>query len=54
VRAALDLDDLTTVYVEQQTEYLVCTDPGSTQVRSDCRYRPVAGGFERVEAAATA
>jgi len=33
--AALDLDDLVTVYVERQTELLVCTnpaDPGSTEV----------------------
>jgi hypothetical protein len=55
--AALDLDDLTTVYVERQTEYLVCTDPsdpGSTELWSDCRYRPMASGFESVEAATAA
>jgi hypothetical protein len=55
--AALDLDDLTTVFVEQQTEYMVCTDPsdpGSTELWSDYRYRPVATGFESVEAATAA
>jgi hypothetical protein len=55
--AALDLDDLTTVYVEQQTEYLVCTDPtdlGSIEVSSDYRYEAVQRGFESVEAATAA
>ncbi len=51
---ALDLDDLTSVYLERQTEYLVCTDPadpGSTEVWSDYRYETVQRGFESVEAA---
>jgi hypothetical protein len=55
--AALDLDDLTTVYVERQTEYLVCTDPsdpGSTEVRSDYRYETVQRDLGSVEAATAA
>jgi len=52
--AALDLDDLTTVYVERQTELLVCTDPddpGGTEEWSDYRYGTVRRGFGSVEAA---
>jgi hypothetical protein len=55
--AALDLDDLTSIYVERQTEYLVCTDPadpGSTEVWSDDRYKAVQRGFGSVEAATAA
>jgi hypothetical protein len=55
--AAVDLDDLTTIYVEQQTEYLVCidpADPGSTEVWSDYRYATVERGFGSVEAATAA
>jgi hypothetical protein len=39
--AAIDLGDLTTIYVEQQTEHLVCTDPadpGGTEVWSHYTY----------------
>jgi hypothetical protein len=38
--ATLDLDDLTTIYIEQQTEQLVSTDPadpGSTKEWSACQ-----------------
>ncbi len=55
--AALDLDDLTTIYVERQTELLACTDPadpGSTEVWSDYRYEAVQRGFGSVEAATAA
>ncbi len=55
--AALDLDDLTTVYVERQTELLACSDPddpGGTEVWSDDRYATVARGFASVEAATAA
>jgi hypothetical protein len=55
--AALDLDDLVTVYVERQTELLVCTDPedpGSTEVWSDYRYEALQRGFGTVEAATAA
>jgi len=55
--AALDLDDLTTIYVERQGELLACTDPddpGSTEVWSDCRYEAVQRGFSSVEAATAA
>jgi hypothetical protein len=55
--AALDLDDLTTIYVERQTEYLVCTDPadpGGTEVWSDSRYEPVQRDLGSVEAATAA
>jgi hypothetical protein len=55
--AALDLDDLVTVYVERQTELLACTDPddpGSTEVWSDYRYEAVQRGFASVEAATIA
>jgi hypothetical protein len=52
--AALDLDDLTTIYVERQTEYMVCTDPadpGGTEVWSDYRYAAVQRDLGSVEAA---
>jgi hypothetical protein len=55
--AALDLDDLVTVYVERQTELLACTDPadpGGTEVWSDYRYTALEGDFESVEAATAA
>ncbi len=55
--AALDLDDLTTIYVERQTELLACADPadpGSTEEWSDYRYETVQRGFETVEAATAA
>jgi hypothetical protein len=55
--AALDLDDLTSVYVERQTEYLVCTDPtdpGGSEVWSDCRYEAVERDLGTVEAATAA
>ena len=55
--ATLDLDDLTSIYVEQQTELLVCTDPadpGSTEVWSDYSYAAVQHGFDSVKAATTA
>jgi hypothetical protein len=55
--AALDLDDLATVYVERQTEYLVCTDPadpGGSEVWSDYRYEAVQRDLGSVEAATTA
>ncbi len=54
---ALDLDDLVTVYVERQTELLVCTnpaDPGSTEVWSDYRYEALQRRFASVEAATVA
>jgi hypothetical protein len=52
--AAIDLDDLTTITVERQTELLACTDPadpGSTEVWSDCRYETVQRDLGSVEAA---
>jgi hypothetical protein len=55
--AALDLDDLTTVYVEWQAELLACADPAdpaSTEVWSDDRYEAVQRGFDSVEAATAA
>jgi hypothetical protein len=55
--AALDIDDLTTVYVERQTEYLVCADPAdpaSTEVWSDSRYETVQRDLGSVEAATAA
>src|SRR6266540_6476860 len=55
--AALDLDDLATIYVERQTELLACADPadpGSTEEWSDYRYETVQRGFETVEAAIAA
>jgi hypothetical protein len=55
--AALDLEDLTCIYVERQTELLVCTDtddPGSSEVWSDYRYEAVQSGFGSVEAATAA
>ncbi len=55
--AALDLDDLTTIYVERQTELLVCTDAadsGSTEEWSDYRYTTIASGLGSVEAATAA
>jgi hypothetical protein len=55
--AALDLDDLTTISVERQTELLVCTDPadpGSTEVWSDYRYETLRRGFGSAEAATAA
>ncbi len=55
--AALDLDDLATLYVERQTELLACTDPddpGGTEVWSDYRYETVRRGFASVEAATAA
>src|SRR6266511_1521424 len=55
--AALDLDDLATIYVERKTELLVCTDPadpGSTEQWSDYRYETVRRGFGSVEAATAA
>ncbi len=55
--ATLDLDDLTSIYVEQQTELLVCTDPadpGNTEVWSDYSYAAVQHGLDSVEAATTA
>jgi len=55
--AALDLDDLTTVYVERQAELLACTDPadpGGTEVWSEYRYEAVQRGFGSVEAATAA
>jgi len=55
--AALDLDDLATVYLERQTEYMLCTDPadpGSTEAWSDTRYETVQHGFASVEAASAA
>jgi hypothetical protein len=55
--AAVDLDDLTTIYVERQTEHMVCTDPvdpGSTEVWSDYRCEPLRRGFGSVEAATVA
>jgi hypothetical protein len=55
--AALDLDDLTTLSVERQTELLACTDPadsGGTEVWSDSRYETVQRGFGSVEAATAA
>jgi hypothetical protein len=45
------------VYVERQTEYMVCTDPsdlGSTEVWSDYRYETVQRDLESVEAATAA
>jgi hypothetical protein len=55
--AALDLNDLTTVYVERQTEYLVCTnlaDPGGSEVWSNYRYATVQRHLGNVEAATAA
>jgi hypothetical protein len=52
--AALDLDDLATIYVEQQAELLVCTDPADPEVRSDYRYTTLQRGFGSVEAATAA
>jgi hypothetical protein len=55
--AAIDLDDLTTIHVERQTELLACTDPadpGGTEVWSDYRYEAVQRGFGSVEAATAA
>jgi len=55
--AALDLDDLTTVYVERQAELLACTDPadpGGTEVWSDHRYEAVQRDLGSVEAATAA
>jgi hypothetical protein len=55
--AALDLDDLTTISVERQTELLVCSDPadpGDTEVWSDSRYQTVQRGLGSVEAATAA
>ncbi len=55
--AAVDLDDLTTISVERQTELLACTDPadpGSTEQWSDYRYAAVQRGFGSVEAATAA
>jgi hypothetical protein len=55
--AALDLDDLATVYVERQTELLACTDrvdPGGTEVWSYSRYETVQRGLGSVEAATVA
>jgi hypothetical protein len=55
--AALDLDDLTTVYVERQTEYLICTDPadpGGSEVWSDYRCATVQRDLGSVEAATAA
>jgi hypothetical protein len=55
--AALDLDDLTTVYVERQTELLACTDPadpGGSEVWSDDRYETVQHDLGSVEAATAA
>jgi hypothetical protein len=55
--AAVDLDDLTTVSVERQTELLVCADtadPGGTEVWSDYRYETVQRDLGSVEAATTA
>jgi hypothetical protein len=55
--AALDLDDLTTIYVERQTELLVCTDPadpGGTEEWSDYRYAAVQRDLGNVEAATAA
>jgi hypothetical protein len=55
--AALDLDDLTTVYVERQTELLACTDPADpsgSEVWSDSRYETVQRDLGSVEAATAA
>ncbi len=55
--ADVDLEDLTTIYVERQTEYLVCTDPddpGGTEVWSDSRYTTLHRGFDTVQAATAA
>jgi len=55
--AAVDLDDLTTIYVERQTELLVCTDPadpGGTEEWSDCRYAAVQRDLGSVQAATAA
>jgi hypothetical protein len=49
--------DLQRCSVEQQTAYMVCTDPadpGSTEVWSDYRYTTVQRGFASVEAATAA
>jgi hypothetical protein len=53
--AALDLDDLTTIYMERQTEYVVCTDPadpGGSEVWSDYRHATVQRRLGNVQAAA--
>jgi hypothetical protein len=53
----VDLDDLTTIYAERQTEYLVCTDPadpGGSEVWSDSRYTTLHRGFDTLEAATAA
>jgi hypothetical protein len=55
--AAIDLDDLTTICVEQQTELLVCTDPadpGGTEIWADARYTTLHRGLGSVETATTA
>jgi hypothetical protein len=57
--AALDLDDLATIYVEQQTELLVGTDPadpGGTEVWSHYQYTALADlpTFGSVKAATAA
>jgi hypothetical protein len=55
--AALDLDDLTTVYVERQAELLACTDPADpsgSEVWSDSRYETVQRDLGSVEAATAA
>jgi hypothetical protein len=55
--AALDLDDLTTLSVERQTELLACSDPadpGGTEVWSGSRYEIVQRDLGSVEAATAA
>jgi hypothetical protein len=55
--AVLNIDDLTTVYVERQAELLVCTDPADfegTHVSSHYRYEAMHRGFAGVEAATAA
>jgi hypothetical protein len=55
--AAVDLDDLTTICVEQRTELLVCTDPtdpGGTEVWSQAHYAILHRGLGSVETATTA
>jgi hypothetical protein len=55
--AAVDEESPTTITVERETEYLVCSDPadpGGSEVWSAYRHATLPGGFARVQAAADA
>jgi hypothetical protein len=55
--AAVDEESPTTITVERETEYLVCSDPadpGGSEVWSAYRHATLPGGFASVQAAADA